>query len=64
MRKFIALKTFFSTETRSEYVEGLTYTVRDGERWDTLRSLVDGWAQEGKISFDVPEQSGGLEGGI
>ncbi len=48
-QQFVALKTFFSSEFKSEYVEGLTYTIRPGN--DKLAELATKWAEEGKIAF-------------
>jgi hypothetical protein len=47
--RFRALATFESEETRSTYVEGLTYTVRPGN--DLLAVLAVDWAEQDKIEF-------------
>ncbi len=49
MRSFIALQTFEAPETKSVYVEGLSYTIRDGNRY--LNALAEVWALQGKIKF-------------
>lgn len=49
MRTFVALKTFHSPETKSMYVEGLSYTIKQGNRY--LNALAEVWALEEKIRF-------------
>lgn len=49
MRSFIALQTFEAPETKSVYVEELSYTIRDGNRY--LNALAEVWALQGKIKF-------------
>ena len=49
MRMFQAKQTFHSTEMQSDYIEGLTYTIRQGNRY--LDLLAEVWAKEGKIVF-------------
>lgn len=49
MRHFIALQSFTSPETRSHYIEGLSYTIRPGNRY--LNTLAEVWAIQGKIQF-------------
>lgn len=49
MRQFIALQTFESLETRSVYVEGLSYRIVDGNR--LLGALAELWAIQGKVKF-------------
>lgn len=50
--RFIATKDFFSTETGSHYVTGLSYTARP--RDTKLLSLIPIWASEGKIALGGP----------
>lgn len=45
--KFTALKDFWDEELKSQYCEGLSYTVRPKD--DLLRSKIQGWLDEGKI---------------
>lgn len=45
-RRFRAKQSFFSDETRSQYVEGLYYTSND-----ELELLVDRWVSEGKVEL-------------
>lgn len=51
---FTPVADFFSRETRSHYVAGMSYRVRVGN--DYLATLVEKWLAEGKV---VPF-SGGL----
>jgi len=51
-RRFTVLEGFFSDETRSEYVEGLSYEAQEG---DTVTDLIDGWIKEGKVREGGPE---------
>ena len=46
--KFTPLVTFKSPETESMYVEGLSYTVRPGNK--RLARLVERWLKEGKVA--------------
>ena len=48
-RMFIAKKTFSSSETKSTYAQGLTYTIRPWNRY--LNVLAEVWQVEGKIEF-------------
>ncbi len=50
MRSFTALQTFEASETKSVYVEGLSYTIRDGNRY--LNALAEVWALQGKVVFN------------
>lgn len=50
MRSFVALKTFKCDELESVYVEGLSYTIHQGNRY--LNALAEVWSLEGKITFD------------
>ena len=47
-RRFTALESFSSKETRSEYVEGMSYEVQDEDDED-LMELIDQWVEEGKV---------------
>ena len=47
MFKFVALKDFYSPEFKSQYVEGLKYTVRSGN--DKLATCFTKWEAEGKV---------------
>jgi hypothetical protein len=49
MRQFRALKDFHAPEFRSDYVTGLTYTIRDGN--DKLATAAEAWAADGRIAF-------------
>lgn len=61
MRTFIALSTFESPETKSVYVEGLTYSIREGNRY--LNALAEVWSLEGRIRFEHrPEVKSQIEG--
>lgn len=48
--RFTATQDFFSEETKSQYVEGLSYTVRD----EKLAALAKQWLKEGKITLAEP----------
>ena len=60
MRSFVVLQSFTSKETRSEYVEGLSYTIRPGNRY--LNALAEVWAFEGKIQFHHEAQRPQIRG--
>lgn len=45
--RFVALQTFWSPETRSQYVEGYGYNLTSPE----LADLVSGWIVDGKVSL-------------
>ena len=47
MFKFVALKDFYSPEFKSQYVEGLTYTVRPGN--DKLAAAFKDWEAVGRV---------------
>lgn len=47
MFQFEVLTGFFSPEFKSEYVEGLKYTVRSGN--DKLAACFTKWEAEGKV---------------
>lgn len=49
MRTFVALQTFYSPKMKSSYVEGLSYTIRQGNRY--LAALAEVWALEGRVRF-------------
>jgi len=49
MRQFKVLSTFESSEMKSTYVEGFSYTIIDGNRM--LNALAEVWALQGKIEF-------------
>lgn len=49
MRTFQALQTFECKETKSTYVQGLTYTVKPGNR--LLGALAEVWVLQGKAVF-------------
>lgn len=44
--RFTALEDFFSPETKSQYVKGLSYTART----PALAALVEKWLAEGKVA--------------
>jgi len=60
MRTFVALQTFTAQETRSHYVEGLSYIVRPGNRY--LNALAEVWALEGKVRFTHNSPKSALKG--
>lgn len=45
---FTPTADFYAPETRSQYVAGLSYTVRPGN--DYLAGLVEKWLAEGKVA--------------
>ena len=45
--RFRCMEDFFSTETKSQYVKGLTYSVRDGN--EKLHKLVQDWSGQHKV---------------
>jgi hypothetical protein len=47
---FIALDNFYSPDTRSEYVAGLSYRVRPEDM--TLGGLLPQWVAEKKVSLE------------
>ena len=53
--EFTALKDFFSEELKSQYVAGLSYTVRPADA--KLAKLVPVWIKEGKVE---PGRSGAI----
>lgn len=60
-RTFYAIKTFTSSETGSTYIDGLSYTIRPGNRY--LNHLAEVWALEGKVAFEhKPESKAKIEG--
>jgi hypothetical protein len=46
--QFTPTEDFFSEEMRSQYMKGLTYTVRPGD--DALEKCVQKWMKDGKVS--------------
>ena len=55
-RQFRVRADFYSPELKSQYVTGLTYTIRDGN--SDLAKLADNWAEEGRIELlDFPVTS-------
>lgn len=52
--KFRAIQDFFSEETRSQYCEGLTYTVRTED--EVLAGLLQQWVKDGMIEVIDPNQ--------
>ena len=51
--RFTAVEDFFSDETQSQYVNGMSYAAAD----DRLRELVVKWIAEGKVCEGGPEAS-------
>jgi len=51
--RFTALQDFYSDETQSQYVCGLSYTV--GPADERLHELVAKWIAEGKVVEGGPE---------
>lgn len=45
--QFTPLTDFFSEQVGSQYIEGLSYSVREGN--DVLAGLVPVWVKEGKV---------------
>jgi len=52
MTRFTAMQDFWSDETKSQYMKGLSYTVHDGN--DKLAALVQRWTKEGKVELGGP----------
>lgn len=55
--RFVPLQDFFSPETASQYVKGMSYRVRPGN--DGLARLARRWLAEGKVF--VPEERPGTQ---
>ena len=53
--RFTALQDFYSAETQSQYVAGLSYTV--GPTDERLHRLIARWIADGKIVEGGPEAS-------
>lgn len=53
--RFTALQDFYSAETQSQYVSGLSYTVTAAD--ERLHKLIARWIAEGKIVEGGPEAS-------
>ena len=51
--RFTALQDFYSAETQSHYVGGLSYTVRAAD--ERLHKVIARWIAEGKIVEGGPE---------
>jgi hypothetical protein len=51
-RRFTVIDGFVSDELMSEYVAGLSYEARDGDK--VLLSLIDKWIDEGKVREGGP----------
>lgn len=49
MRTFKALQTFEAPESKSTYIEGLSYTIVDNNHM--LNALAEVWALQGKVEF-------------
>jgi hypothetical protein len=47
--EFTALKNFSSPELHSDYVAGLSYSARAGDR--KLRELLPQWVKDGKVQL-------------
>ena len=52
---FTPTQDFFSEDTRSQYVRGLNYTVRDGN--EKLHALVAQWMTDGKVRLGTAAPS-------
>lgn len=52
--QFTPLKDFFSPETRSQYVVGLSYSVKNDGDHKVLAELVPKWIAEGKVRAGPP----------
>jgi hypothetical protein len=50
--RFTALQDFYSDETQSQYVAGLSYETRPGDR--TLIELVPQWIVDGLVELGGP----------
>jgi len=59
-RKFTALENFTSDETRSEYVEGMTYEAQESD--EVLMAIIDEWITEGRVREGGPESEVSGEG--
>ena len=57
--KFRALRTFESVDLRSTYVEGMYYTVREGN--ELLFSFVSEWLDAGLV--EIVDEAGAAVGG-
>jgi len=57
---FRALTTFKSDELNSTYMEGLTYTVREG--YNELAALVPVWVHMGRIEIIGPANRSSVAG--
>lgn len=53
MVRFEALLDFECAETRSVYVKGMSYRIREED--EALKERVQGWAQKGYIRFRFSE---------
>lgn len=60
-QRFTALQDFHCKELKSDYTKGLSYTCKDGPKYDVLRGLLPKWLKEGKVALGGPgaEMSGG-----
>lgn len=47
LKRFVCVEDFYSKETRSQYLSGMTYYVREGN--DLLDGLVQKWARQNKV---------------
>ena len=47
--RFTAKRSFEDADLKSSYVEGMSYTVRSGPKYDLLRTKVKAWLKEGKV---------------
>lgn len=60
--KFTPTKSFWSADTKSQYEQGLSYTVRPGN--EKLAKLVAKWATEGKVVTFATDPTRSEVGGI
>lgn len=49
MERFTALVDFFSEETKSQYLKGMSY------KYPTIPGVLDKWLAEGKIELGGPQ---------
>ncbi|HXU04656.1 MAG TPA: hypothetical protein VN903_27025 [Polyangia bacterium] len=52
--QFTPLKDFYSKETRSQYVTGLSYFCKDDADHAVLKSLLPKWIAEGLVRVGPP----------
>jgi hypothetical protein len=53
--RFTAIENFYSEETRSQYVAGLSYIITTAAHDDKLAELVPKWIAQGLVREGGPE---------